>query len=175
MIKAVSALTREYNDALRKYCVSKKPVILKAAKEWLPLLMVAVVCVLVYLMDKKPPVVAPVFIVFFVILKTNDIIKSRKARNDIPRVIYDITVDGNKFVADSKRDVKDSTVKNTLHYEIDCDKLISAKEGGGFFFIETEPGAYIIIKQNDICEGTSEELRQILKDSLGEKYKVINK
>lgn len=175
MIKAVSALTKEYNTALRKYCISKKAIMSRVLKDFFLFAMLFVLCLYMYWIDGKIPVLPIASIILVVIVKSDAIINSRRARNDLPRVIYDITVDNSKFIADSKRDVKNSTLKNTLHYEIDCDKLISVKEGGGFFFIETEPNAYIIIKYDDICEGTAEELRQILKDSLGEKYKIFDK
>lgn len=175
MVKAISSLNREYIDALRKYCRPKKAAMLNGITDCL--ILAGVIFALFYMcaVEKKVDILATLFVVAAVWAKANNVYKSRKEWNDFSRVIYDVIVDNNKFITDSKRDVKDSTVKNTLHYEIDCDKLISAKEGGNFFFIETEPNSYIIIGYNDISEGSPEQLRQILKNSLKDKYKIFDK
>lgn len=61
---------------------------------------------------------------------------------------------------------------NTSDYVYDV--VESAEEKKGFFLIKIKGVGIVIIGADEITEGTPEDLRSLLKDRLGKKYKTKN-
>ncbi len=60
----------------------------------------------------------------------------------------------------------------SLDYQINYSELVSAVETERFFFITIEKGKTCIIGKLEFTEGSPSELRSLLTEKLGEKFKV---
>ena len=175
MIKARSVTTPEYSAALEKYCSRYKLRLLYdilIRKIAVPAVWIYIIYFYIFYLRLYD--LWTLFICFGLILliwyNIRDIRKKRRRHLDVPCFTFCAVFTEDTLIFDSEREIDGSPLKNTLHYEINYSRLYSAKECGGFFFIETEPGRYVIIRHSDITEGSPMHLRRLLMENLNEKF-----
>ena len=88
----------------------------------------------------------------------------RKYSSYYPDLRYEVTVGSENIELSSKAE---NLRKNAVY---SCSRIVSARETLGYFKINIAEAGSIMFSDTDITEGTAEELRKFLTETLGKRY-----
>lgn len=98
------------------------------------------------------------------LLLMNPVRSFRKHSAYYPDLRYEVTVGGENIELSSEAE----NLRKKAVYS--CSRIVSARETLGYFKINIAEAGIIMFSDTDITEGTAEELRDFLRNTLGKKY-----
>lgn len=103
-------------------------------------------------------------ILYYILLDPRKMLKKYNETQPDGHVIFEFSDISLKIISESLM----ANGVNEHPYEL----LEFAWENGDFFVIQIKNAGQVVIKKSEITDGTPDELRQLLADRLGEKYKI---